>query len=742
MTLFVVLGVVVLVIGVLVAVALGVRSMRADGREQPGRRRSRSTGPGGDSHLLDEPEPRGRRAADGSRRSSRRAGAGPRPDRYVTDPGYRADRDDYDTGPGFDAPAARGRRRAGSASDRDEVPSAAGETEMAPPSAGPSAGPSASPSARAGRRGQDQRKRSRPGRGRQARADDDDWPDTGWANVSDEDFWADISSDKPLATTARSAQSAADLTPPDVDLEPAAAEPRRSRSRRARREEPAFDSTLDAGQPGPDIGQETMGFPSSEVAASAQDPPSSEYTDPNLAVLASLGVTPPEGSREADPATDTPPAADPLTSSSFADASRSLSPDRWSYRGGESSWEPSREFPGLPASSGGYYDPAATQAFRVDGGPGDYGLPGPGTPERDSTSYGHDSYPDGSFAESSYLNSSYLGSSYLGETREFGGDSQASDFYSRDSYTDGSYSGSSYSGSSYPGDSSPGGSDGGESYRGDSYLGGSYQAGSYGSHGRERDAGSSYDRFGPSGDYGSAGDGSYGNGSYSSPASSYDAGAYGAGSYGSDSHGTGSYGGDSYGTGSYNGDSYSTGSYSSDSYRTGSYGGDSYGTGSYNGDSYSTGSYSSDSYRTGSYGRDSYDVDSYGTGTYHNGEHHNGEYQNGDAGSHWHETGSGSSSHDPAPYGTPEPTTPPAPNAGGGGRYAGGYLSSSALSARPGHPDSAGSGGNPYGSYVNGSSGADNGYPVADWPPPGDQADGADYSAYGRHRHPPGGRHR
>ena len=46
------------------------------------------------------------------------------------------------------------------------------------------------------------------GRGRASRGrhddDDDDWPSTEWDKLSDEQYWAELSADKPLATTARS----------------------------------------------------------------------------------------------------------------------------------------------------------------------------------------------------------------------------------------------------------------------------------------------------------------------------------------------------------------------------------------------------------------------------------------------------------------------------------------------------------------------------------------------------------
>ncbi len=51
------------------------------------------------------------------------------------------------------------------------------------------------------------------GRGRVSRGrhddDDDDWPSTEWDKLSDEQYWAELSADKPLATTARSAQPSA-----------------------------------------------------------------------------------------------------------------------------------------------------------------------------------------------------------------------------------------------------------------------------------------------------------------------------------------------------------------------------------------------------------------------------------------------------------------------------------------------------------------------------------------------------
>src|SRR5215472_2193154 len=89
-------------------------------------------------------------------------------------------------------------------------------------------------SARAGKRPDSRRKaapapavgksRSRPHRGK--RDDDDDWPsnnDGEWDKLSDEQYWAELSADKPLATMARPAQPA--RRPPASSAKAAPAKP-------------------------------------------------------------------------------------------------------------------------------------------------------------------------------------------------------------------------------------------------------------------------------------------------------------------------------------------------------------------------------------------------------------------------------------------------------------------------------------------------------------------------------------
>ena len=61
------------------------------------------------------------------------------------------------------------------------------------------------PASKARQRNQPKTRGGRPSRSKHD--DDDDWPSTEWDKLSDEQYWAELSADKPLATTARSAQS-------------------------------------------------------------------------------------------------------------------------------------------------------------------------------------------------------------------------------------------------------------------------------------------------------------------------------------------------------------------------------------------------------------------------------------------------------------------------------------------------------------------------------------------------------
>jgi hypothetical protein len=90
----------------------------------------------------------------------------------------------------------------------EEMPAPSPRGRPAPPQADPGRG--RSDSRRRPAKGQDAPK----GRSRQLRKrDDDDWPSMEWDKLTDEQYWAELSSDKPLATTARSPKPASEPTP-------------------------------------------------------------------------------------------------------------------------------------------------------------------------------------------------------------------------------------------------------------------------------------------------------------------------------------------------------------------------------------------------------------------------------------------------------------------------------------------------------------------------------------------------
>ena len=90
----------------------------------------------------------------------------------------------------------------------EEMPAPSPRGRSAPPQAVPGRG--RSDSRRRPAKGQDAPK----GRSRQLRKrDDDDWPSMEWDRLTDEQYWAELSSDKPLATTARSPKPASEPTP-------------------------------------------------------------------------------------------------------------------------------------------------------------------------------------------------------------------------------------------------------------------------------------------------------------------------------------------------------------------------------------------------------------------------------------------------------------------------------------------------------------------------------------------------
>jgi hypothetical protein len=86
--------------------------------------------------------------------------------------------------------------------------------------------------------------RGRPSRGRHD-DDDDDWPSTEWDKLSDEQYWAELSADKPLATMARPAQPSAPAAAGAPAQPLRAATPPPASGRAAYRPQPAPDAEPD-----------------------------------------------------------------------------------------------------------------------------------------------------------------------------------------------------------------------------------------------------------------------------------------------------------------------------------------------------------------------------------------------------------------------------------------------------------------------------------------------------------------
>jgi hypothetical protein len=340
MTLFVVLGLVAVVVGVLVAVALGVRSMRAEEQEDdddwesagaggeragsgdPGRRRIDRRRPGtrrasGHPQQAQPQQAQPQRAEyGGSRGYERRAEPGIAPPAggpgydpsydagYAAAPsggGHRARGTDHGFDPGgYDrrpvAPAGPlGYEQEPAADAMTGAGRAAGPPSMRAEPPGPPRG-AAQPARRGGQQRMPSGKRSRRGRD----GDGDGWTDTDWDRVSDEDYWAELSADKPLAS--RTAQSAADLR---------SAEPARKRQQDkrtdpnlARAHAPADGPDSDRARPiGVERAEPVAAPMTARRVGHGTDPGlpvqvpgqsngigygTADYADPNLAVLASL----------------------------------------------------------------------------------------------------------------------------------------------------------------------------------------------------------------------------------------------------------------------------------------------------------------------------------------------------------------------------------------------------------------------------------------------------------------------
>jgi hypothetical protein len=227
------------------------------------------------------------------------------------------------------------------------------------------------------------------------RGDDDDWPSTEWDKLSDEQYWAELSADKPLATTARTAQPAAakaapappkpqPVQPKPAQARPAAAKPPRPAAAPAK---PAPDRESvaprrrDRQQDAPTEALPVRSRPRPAAAPVGQTPPAQrplprEAGEPSLAMLTSLASSP--SGRRAQAAVP-PRDDDPLTSPSF---SRQATPT-----------QDSRSYRNVGRS-------------RQRGGTGDYP-----TGDYSTGDYPAGGYPSGGHPSGSYPSGSYPGGS-------------------------------------------------------------------------------------------------------------------------------------------------------------------------------------------------------------------------------------------------------------------------------------------------------------------------------------------
>jgi hypothetical protein len=183
---------------------------RRPGRDQPGGR-GYPAGRSGGPDAADYPASRGR-GTRGTESPPRRPGG--RADSYDTG-GFETvsydsgPRELYDTGP---SPATAGRMPPQSGG-RDFTPEHDDDPALTDSDVFPRIRtdvPPATSSSRSASKPHNKPPAPAKGRSRQSRSskrgDDDDWPSTEWDKLSDEQYWAELSADKPLATTARTAQ--------------------------------------------------------------------------------------------------------------------------------------------------------------------------------------------------------------------------------------------------------------------------------------------------------------------------------------------------------------------------------------------------------------------------------------------------------------------------------------------------------------------------------------------------------
>ena len=402
MKLLLVVGLAAVVIVILIAVFLSVRLGRGDDHEEPVKPGSRDRGrrDDEDSRWQDTDADDARRVMAASRAggSSSRARdeadtsrhhdrTERRPSRGQAARGRDRDYDHQDAGPsehpssprqaaaGNGRPAGgRGYRDRPTDGRRDQRGTGQPGYPDYPSGDYPAASAAAQPGSRSrsksgsGKNGSSRQPESRrkpaksqsPAKGRsRSRRDDDDWPSTEWDKLTDEQYWAELSSDKPLSTTAPTAPAASEPTPAagngrsrsghgrpvaargaPASMPPA--EPSRelpSRKAPSPPREPVTERLPVRGRPqSPVPARAANGSPATGRAGASLPGAAAE---PSIAVLSSLATSaPPRPYGALD--------EDPLTSPSF---SRPALDSRSYQRPG-----------GPPAVSGGHPQPAASPA--------------------------------------------------------------------------------------------------------------------------------------------------------------------------------------------------------------------------------------------------------------------------------------------------------------------------------------------------------------------------------------------
>jgi hypothetical protein len=459
-----VIGLVAVIIAILVAAFLTLRRRPADDDEEADSRlsvRDRVRGRGRDDGWDSTPRrPGGRTMAGGRPVVSRRPGPDPRGSRR---PGGDYEAADYDQDRGYE-PAAHeyGERSPLGGYEPERVPAARragrhpeGTAPAARPArvaGGPATDYGTSPAAAlydtgpgaaadltatqinaeldladsdvfprvradiphpASKPGKPSKQRNQPkSRGKASRKhdeDEDDWPSTEWDKLSDVEYWAELSADKPLTTTARTAQSAAPAQPAAAAARPAAGRPATPQvpvefpddtgggARPAPRRPPAPARAPDSRPEGagrPDARPRNTRPPASrEPSPQRQDiqPASAQHTDPHAADPTERFTAWREQPDMTDriPVRDRPrrPAAypddDPLTSPSFSRVSAPAEDSR-SYRSADrghslNDGSPAGGYPRSPGSGGYPSGPAQPDSY-PDPATGRRDYPAPGAP--------------------------------------------------------------------------------------------------------------------------------------------------------------------------------------------------------------------------------------------------------------------------------------------------------------------------------------------------------------------------